>query len=172
MNTHALPPAFSERVEFAIPEFDSRPKIILDMTKIKIGENRLVESRLVNGATYSDLEYTFNEGYREARKHLTTIGYEITRAKKRIEDVKSILILDKYPAFLKENKMKDNATIRDAFLQKDADYVAAKDRLDMLNALESLMDGKIKVFENVCRYMRKEMDIQNRSGINGNKYIR
>jgi len=167
-----LPTNYTERAELTIPEFGSRPKQVLDITKIRDGENRLLEAKVVNPGTYSDLEFCFNEGYREAKKHLSNVGYEITRAKKALADAKSKFILDEYPEFLKENKLKDNATVRDAFLQRQSEYVAAQDRIDMLVALEHLLEGKIKVFENVCRYMKKQMDIVLRSGVDPNKYIR
>lgn len=167
-----LPVNYTERAELTIPEFGSTPEIRLDITSIKDGENRLIEAKIVNGGTYAELEYVYNEGYRQAKRHLSVIGYEITRAKKALREAKSRAILDEYPEFLKENKLKDNATVRDAFLERQADFVAAHDRIDMLNAMESLLEGKIKVFENVCRYMKKEMDIVIRSGIDPNKYVR
>lgn len=171
-NNQKLPTNYTERAELTIPEFGSTPKITLDITKIKDGERRLIEAKVVNPGTYSDLEYCFNEGYREAKAHLSLVGYEITRAKKALRDAKSKYILDEYPEFLKEHKLKDNATVRDAYLEKQSDYVAAQDRIDMLTAMEHLLEGKIKVFENVCRYMRKEMDIIIRSGVDPNKYVR
>lgn len=167
-----LPTNYTERAELTIPEFGSTPPITLDITSIKEGESRLIEAKVVNPGTYSDLEYVFNEGYRQAKSHLSQVGYEITRAKKALRDAKSRYLLDEYPEFLKENKLKDNASIRDAFLERQKEYVSSQDRIDMLTALESLLEGKIKVFENVCRYMRKEMDIVIRSGIDPNKYIR
>ena len=116
------------------------------------------------------LEYIYNEGYRQAKKHLAIIGYQITRAKKALREAKSIAILDEYPEFLKESKLKDNATVRDAFLERREDYVSSQDRIDMLSAFENLLEGKIKIFENVCRYMKKQMDLTIRSGIDANKY--
>jgi len=173
MNTdQTLPISYTDRAELTIPEFGSTPAIVLDLTKIHNGESRILEARVVNGGTYNELEYVFNEGYRQAKTHLSLIGYEITRAKKALREAKSVYMLDYYPEFLKENKLKDNATIRDAFLERQVDYVSAHDRIDMLTAIESLMEGKIKNFENVCRYIRKQMDIAIRSGVDSNKYIR
>lgn len=170
-NEQKLPINYSDKAELTIPEFGSRPQIVLDITSVKKGENRLIEAKVVNPATYSDLEYTFNEGYRQAKSILSEVGYEITRAKKALKDATAVAILDNYPDFLAKNaKLKDNATIRNAFLQRQEDYVKAQDRVDMLLAIESLMEGKIKVFENVCRYMKKQMDIILRSGIDPNKY--
>lgn len=167
-----LPTNYTERAEITIPEFGSTPKITLNITKIREGEERLLDAKVVNPGTYSDLEYAFNEGYREAKSHLSQVGYEITVAKKALRAAKSKYLLDEYPEFLKESRLKDNASVRDAFLERQEEYVAAQDRIDMLTALESLLEGKVKVFENVCRYMRKEMDIIIRSGVDPNKYIR
>ena len=116
------------------------------------------------------MEFTYNEGYREASKNLSIVGYEIAKAKQIVRKIKSEHLLDEYPDFLKEKKLKDNTAMREAYLESQDKYVNATDRVDMLTALESLLEGKIKVFENVCRYMKKEIDIQIRSGIDPNKY--
>ena len=166
-----LPISYTKVVELTIPEFGSIPAIPLDFSAIKEGESRLIEAKVVNGGTYNELEYTFNEGYRQAKRHLSEIGYQITQAKKALREAKSKAILDEYSDFLKEKKLKDNATVRDAYLETKEDYVAAQDRIDMLTALECLIEGKIKVFENVCRYMKKQMDLTIRSGVDSNKYI-
>jgi len=159
--------------ELTIPAFKSTEPIKVVMSNIKEAERRLVEAKMVNPATYSELEYIFGEGYREAKKNLSMIGYELTKAEKALREAKSIAILDEYPQFLKEQGLKDNATLRDAFLERQPDYVAAQDRIDYLKAVIDLLEGKVKVFENVCRYMRKEADFIIRSGaIDSNKYIR
>lgn len=172
MSSQTLPVKFAESVEFTIPEFHTRPAIGLNWNKISEGEKRLVEARVVTPATYSDLEYSFNEGYREAKKNMSVVAYEATQANKRLRQLRSEYLLDKYHTFLKESKIKDSAAIREAFLERQDGYVEAQDRLDMLNALESLLEGKVKVFENVCRYMKKEMDMIIRSGVDPNRYLR
>ena len=169
MSDQNLPVKFEKSVTLDIPAFQDRPVVPLDFSKIKEGETRLIEAQLVNPVTYSNLEFVFNEGYREARANLTVLGYEITQAERLFKKIQSELILDEYPAFLKEKGLKDNAMVRDAFLEKNQNFVDARERINMLKAMESLMDGKIKVFENVCRYMKKQMDITIRS-TNPNKY--
>ena len=140
---------------------------------MKEGEDRFLEARVVNGGTYSSLEYVFNEGYRQARQHLSTIMYQVAMTDKEIRRIKSECLLDEYPDFLKTTKTKDSTATKEAFLERKEGYTTAMDRLAMLKAMEALFEGKIKVFENVCRYMRKEIDIQLRSGVmNDNKYVR
>lgn len=160
------------KAELIVPQFGNLPKMTLDLTKIKEGEDRLHEAQAVNPATYSELEYIFNEGYREAKKHLSQVGYQITRAEKALREAKSRALLDDYPSFLKEKDMKDNAQVRDAYLETIKDYTDAQDRIDMLKAVESLLESKVKVFENTCRYMKKQIDLIIRSGMDSNKYSR
>lgn len=159
-----------DRAEMTIPAFGSQSAIILEITKIREGETRLPEAEIVNPGTYSNLEYVFNEGYREGKRHLSVIGYQITLAEKAMRLAKSVALLDHYNDFLKEKKLKDSAQIRDAFLEQQPDYTAAQDRLDMLKAMDALIEGKVKNFENVCRYMKKSMDLIIRSGMDTNKY--
>lgn len=161
-----------ERTEMTLPAFGSSPPLILDVSKIREGESRLHEAQVVNPGTYSNLEYVYNEGYREAKRHLSVIGYQIALAEKALREAKSVALLDEYPVFLKKKEMKDSAQIRDAFLETYEPYTKAQDRIDMLKAMDSLIDGKVRSFENVCRYMKKQMDIVLRSGIDPNKYSR
>lgn len=170
MSDQNLPANFADENALVIPQYDTRPAVPLDFGKIREGEQRLVEAKVVNPATYRELEFTFNEGYREAKKNISVVGYEIAQAERIIRRVKSEYLLDAYPAFIKEKRLNDNTANREAFLERQDDYVDAVGRLEMLKALESLLEGKVKVFENVCRYMRKSMDIVIRSGIDPNKY--
>ena len=162
----------SKKAELVIPQFGSLPQMTLDLTKIKEGEDRLYEAQNVNVISYSNLEYVYNEGYREAKKHLSQVGYQITRAEKALIEAKSRALLDEYPVFLKDRNMKDSAQIRDAYLETVKDYTEAQDRIDMLKAIDALLDGKVKVFENTCRYMKRQIDIVLRSGMDVNKYTR
>ena len=152
-----------------MPAFQDRQAVTLYFGKIKEGESRLVESQIVNPSTYSELSYAFNEGYREARANIRSIGFEIVQADKMYRKKKSELILDEYPAFLKTVDMKDNATLREAFLEKNQELEKIQDRIDMLKAMHQLMEDKIKVFENACKYMKVQMDLI-KGSFNSNKY--
>lgn len=152
-----------------IPELNGSPSVKLFTGNIKSAETRFIDAKNVNWATYNELEYSFNEGYREAKKNLVDIGYALSRTAKLQNERKSLLILDEYPDFLKMKAMKDSATVRDAFIEKDELYTNYQNRFDQLKAMEAMMEGKIKVFENVCRFIRKTIDIEVRSGIGNYK---
>ena len=164
-----LPIEFAKTVEFTIPEFDGRPAIILDMNKIYNAESRMVDAKVVNPAIYGELEVLFTQGESQARQLVSVVGYEITRAKKTLRRVKSELILDDWQDYKRQHAVSENATNRDAFLELSSNYVNAQDRVDMLEALEALIDGKVKIFQEVRRHMRKQIDIKLKS-IGLNKY--
>jgi hypothetical protein len=156
-----------------IPAFQKSTELQLTLNKTKEGEARLLEAKNASPATYSDLESSYNEAYRELRRHLATVGYELSKAENALETAKSNFLIDTYQEKIKDlPKSYDSADLRKAWLMRDPEYVAAKERSDMLKAMESLLDGKIKVFERTCAYMKKRMDLILRSGLSGsNLYI-
>lgn len=155
-----------------IPAFAKSKELKLGINATKEAETRLVEAKTVNPITYADLEHCFNEAYRELKRHSATIGYQLALADKALEEAKSTIFLDTYPEFMKGRpKSQDNSDLRKAFMMRDPAYIAAIDRINMLKAMESFVDGKIKVLENVCRYMRTQMQLTIRSGLaNTNLY--
>lgn len=162
-----------DKQALVLPAFGKSQALSFEMNLIKLAESRFHEAQQVNPITYVELEHTFNEAYRDLKRHLSTIGFQITQADKAIETAKAEVLLGSYAEFMEgKPKSHDNADLRKAFLMRDESYLAALDRINQLKALESLFDGKIKVVENVCRYMRKQMDLLLRSGsINSNLYV-
>lgn len=153
-----------------VPAFRALPELLMDMTSNREAEARFIEAKMVNPSTYADLEHTFNEAYRDLKRYLAAVGYQIVFAEKALEEAKADILLDKYPQYLEEKGIKksgDNADVRKAYIARNPDYQACLDRINQLKALENNFDGKIKVLENVCRYMRKKMDLLIRSGLSG-----
>lgn len=149
-----------------IPAFGKSPAFSLQMEKIREAETRYIEAKTVSPASYADLEHTFNESYRYLKQHLSTIGYQLTLADKALREAKANVLLGSYAEFMQgKPKSHDNADLRDAYLIKDPDYLAALDRVSQLKALESNFEGKIKVVENVCKYMRQKMYLISKSGV-------
>jgi hypothetical protein len=76
--------------------------------------------------------------------------------------------LGSYAEFLKDKpKSAGSADLRNAFLVKDPAYNAALDRSNQLKAVISNFEGKVKVLENVVAYMKQEMYLVSRSGLDG-----
>jgi hypothetical protein len=163
-------PSTVDRQTMVLPSLGKIPELRLTMDKIIEAEKRLLEAKTVSPVTYADLESAYNESYRDLKRHLSAIGYQITVTDKAMEQAKATVLLDVYPEYLEKNDVKDNADLRKAFLIRDETYSAALDRMNQLKALETSFEGKIKVMENVCRYMRKQMDLLLRSGMSNRDY--
>jgi hypothetical protein len=154
-----------------LPAFGRAPELKMEMKNIREAELRLIEAKTVNPVTYVELEHTFNEAYRDLKKHIASIGYSLSMAQKSLEDAKADVILGSYAEAMKDKpKSHDTLDMRNAYLTRDVNYSAALERIAQLKALEANMDGKIKVMENVCRYMRKQMDLILRSGLSSRDY--
>jgi hypothetical protein len=155
-----------DKATMTIPGFRGSQAIVLPIAATRESEARFIEVQQVNPITYVNLEHTFNESYRELKQHLATIGYQLVMADKAMRQAKSAFLLDKYPELIKDKpKNENNSDTRDAHLMRDKDYLDALDRVAMLTALEAFMEGRIRTVENVCRYMRKRMDLIIRSGL-------
>lgn len=161
-NNHSAP----SNQALVLPAFGKSPELKLEMGPIREAESRFLEAKTVSPSTYSDLEHTFNESYRDLKRHLSSIGYQLLLADKALRQAKAEVILGSYAEFMAgKPKSHDNSDLRDAFLIKDEAYVAALDRVAQLRALESNFEGKLKVVENVCRYMRQKIWLFSKSGI-------
>ena len=165
--------SFGENAVLVIPPFGKTPALSLDMSKTREAEKRIIEAKTVNPATYGDLEHAYGESYRELKRHHSTVGYQLSMAEKALEQAKATVLLDKYPDFIKDRpKSHDHADLRKAVMMRDKDYLDALDRVNQLKAVESFIDGRIKVMENVSRYMKKQIDLILRSGLsNSDLYI-
>jgi hypothetical protein len=162
----------NETASLVIPAFRGSQEVVLSISKTREAESRLIEAKTVNPSTYADLEHTYGESYRELKNNLAIIGHQSVKAEKELKMIKAGLLLDKYPEFMRDKpKSQDNSDMREAFFMKDPEYLEAIDRVNMLKAMEAFAEGKIKVMENVSRWMRKQMDLVLRSGINPNLYV-
>jgi hypothetical protein len=168
MGKHSIPSNTfnNDHVQVVIPAFRGLEEVAINMTALKEAERRMIEAKTVNPSTYTELEYVMGEAYRELKKNLATVGYQILKTENELEKSKASALLDRYPAFLEGKPSKfDNASIRDAFLARDPEVQEAKERLDSLKTLQVFLEGRVKVMENVCHYMRNAMRLVMKSGV-------
>jgi hypothetical protein len=155
-----------DHIEVVIPAFRGLEAVSINMAALKEAERRMIEAKTVNPSTYTELEYVMGEAYRELKKNLATVGYQILKTENELEKSKASALLDRYPAFLEGKPTKfDNASIRDAFLARDPEVQEAKERLDSLKTLQVFLEGRVKVMENVSHYMRNAMRLVMKSGV-------
>jgi hypothetical protein len=158
----------SNKHSLVIPAFQKYGELELSMTKTREGESRLLEAKMCNPITYAELECTYNQAWREIKTNLAIIGDQLNKADNALEIAKSNFLIDNYQEKIKDlPKSHDSADLRKAWLFRDEAYLAAKDRVDMLKAMEALLDSKAKMFEKTCAFMKKRMDLVLRSGLSG-----
>lgn len=158
----------STNSSLTVPGLDGvSPPIVLDTSLIYEAESRLIESKTVNPATYKELEYLYNQGYRQARQNLSAIDFQIVKTERQLEREKARVILEVLPEKLEGKPASyNNADFRASILSTDEAYRTVCDRLDMLRAQAKFFEIRISVFEKVCQFMRKGIDLIIRS--NGN----
>lgn len=167
-NAFQTPAVAGDQVTMKLPAFGKTPALELPMGFSRVADQRIEEAKMVSPITYSDLEHCYNASYRELRGNLAKVGFLLAEAQKEMEHAKSEFLIDKYPEIMKDKpKSQDSADMRMAHLMREPDYLAALDRVNMLKATEAMMDGKIKVMERTCSYMKKQMDLVLRSGLSG-----
>ncbi len=156
----------SNRDVLVLPAFGKSKELIMEMDKIRNAESRFLEAKTVSPSTYADLEHDFNESYRDIKRHLSNVGYQLTQADKALREAKADVILGTYAKHMEgKPKYQDNSDLRDAFLMRDESYTKALDRINQLKAIESNLEGKLKIVENVCKYMRQKMYLISKSGV-------
>lgn len=134
-------------------------------------ERRMHEAENVNPMNYNSLEYCFNEAYRELKRNHAKITFEKLTKEKLLDSTKGKALIDDYPVFLENNpKLKDTADIKKAFLSQIKDISQLADDIITLNAMEMIVDGKIKHLERTCSHMKKKMDLILKSGISTKLY--
>jgi hypothetical protein len=155
----------SGEVSITLPVFRNLPAMTITVGPLKEAESRLIEAKDVTPATYTDLEHCFGEAYRDLKKNLASVMFQKTKVESELKRSEATALLDLYPDFVKDKpKSFDCSKTKEAFLTRDPGVQEAKEALDSLIALEIFLEGKLKVMENVSRYMKKKMDLVIRSG--------
>lgn len=143
-----------------VPGHGYAKELRLNIEPVQEAESRLEEAKIVNAGTYNELEYVFNEAWRNLKKMLGNVRYEITNIEKTLEERKADIILDVIPEMMKDRpKSHNNADFRNAVIAKDEEYQTGLDHLNKLKAMESHFESKAKHFEKTCQYMRKQMEL-------------
>lgn len=138
-----------------IPAFHTFDSLKIEINATKLADGRMHEAQWVNPSTYGELEHIFNEAFKELKRNITNVGYLIASTENELAKIKSALLIDKYPDFIKERGSKfDNADMREAFLLKDKDYASLKENIVLLNSVKTFLESRIKIVENVMQYMR------------------
>jgi hypothetical protein len=164
--TNSLPAnTFNDGLALELPAFKGLPSLQLDITSVQEAERRAIEAKTVSPATYSDLEMCFSQAFRDLKRHLSTVNYQIAKTEGELEKTKAAALFDRYPEFMKNRpKSADTADTRKGFLALDPEVGEYRDRLDSLKALQFFLEGRVKLIERLSSHMKKSIDLIIRSG--------
>lgn len=149
-----------------VPAFRHCPELKLNMSGWSKAMERMPEAQRLAAANYLNLEFTFQEAWREAKSNAIAVGDAIKKAKQNVEDIKADVILTDIPALLEDKpKSANNADFRRAVLAKNEDYKKALEHLEKLEAMLEHFESHMKIMENTSRFLKKQMDYFRNTGI-------
>lgn len=136
-------------------------QLVFNMKKVLVAEARADEIAIVTPHKAPELLATFNRGYLDASNIFAGVKFEQARAEEEVAKIRANILIDKVPALLKEKGLPSSADMRQALVDADPDYQAAKDRLAYLDAAVEYVKGKMKFLENAYTSVKKIMDTGN-----------
>lgn len=135
-------------------------ELSIDMTYWAKMEARIMEISIVTPTKAPELLSTFNRAALEADRLAVSFELEYQAAVRAAEKLKGEILLDKIPKYLVERGMQSarnplgSADIREAFLAKDEELIAALERADLIKAAVRLLRGKYEAFERAFRSVK------------------
>lgn len=151
------------KTELAIPVVPNGAidQIHFDLSQIYVAESRMEEVANVTPQTAPELLALFNKAYLDLTEMLSVLTYEETRAEKECSRLRSLLLIDRIPGIVKEKGLANSADIRNALVEGDLDYQAARDKADFMHASLELLKGKLKSMEMAFSSVKKIIDGSN-----------
>ncbi len=133
-----------------IPSNSPGQSLKFNMAKIYDAERRLPEIRGLNPSVAADLKFQFLEAQADVLKYLALLRYQFLTAKRNYDVARATALLDKFPDFaasLKEDGRKENESIREAFLIRDADVLRCREIMEAMDATKVYMENKEKTLD-------------------------
>jgi hypothetical protein len=144
-----------------VPKEGGQEALTLSMSRILKAEQRGEEIAFVTPGKASELLATFNRAYLDASEFYARTKLEYNRAEDALNKVRAEILIDKMGPLLAEKKIGSSADIRQAFIEADPNYQAAKEKMDFIGAMLEYLKGKMKYLENCFTSVKKIMDTGN-----------
>jgi hypothetical protein len=158
----------NEETQYLVPTGDGTKKIAIDIEGIVKAELRLPDVAIVNQFTAPELLSSFNSTWLELNRSVSQLTYQKNIAKNchenAIADAK-MACTDEALKALGHNK--GSADLRAAFVQRDPQVQATKDRLDEISYVLEVLRGKMQAFYNAYNSVKK---LVSEKGLPGQQY--
>jgi hypothetical protein len=149
-----------------VPAFGHCQELRLNVGGWHTAMSRMKEAQYLVPSNYSNLEFVFQEAWREARNNSIRVGDAIKKAMQNVEEIKADILLTEIPKILETMpKNTNNADFRKAIFTKNVDYQKATEHLEKLQAMLEHFESHMKIMENTSRFLKKQMDYFIRSGV-------
>lgn len=123
------------------------PVTKFDLTKVYEALGRIEELASLTPVKAMELMSSFNKAYLDLGKFTAAVSLERAKARIAMDRARSIAILDKAPELLAAKKIRESDATRQAIVETDVEYSAARDVFERLTALQDLMKHNLKVLE-------------------------
>ena len=149
------------------------PDLQIDLSEIRAAEGRIHEIATLNPQKAPELLATLNSAWRAVNEHLLTLKTEAVRAARRVNEVRSAVLLDEVVEKLKAKGLTSpkspagSEDLRHAVLDGDQRYQDALERARLIECVVELIDGKRRSIE-MAFYVAKEIMAGRRNGGIGN----
>lgn len=142
---------------------------VLDMSGIVKASARLIELQSVTRMKAGELLYTFISAWRDAKRYMAAVSRQLTRAKRRVKEVRAIVVLDKVPDELTRRGLASarspagSEDLRDSVVARDPEYQAASDIVEQLAAIVECLDIEAETFKMAYFSINKLIDPHERT---------
>lgn len=145
-----------ENTLIKVPAGDGNGEVIVNLAEIVKNEARLAEVATVTQITAPELLSTYNEVWLKLHRLTTRLTFERNKADnclKRAKATAKLLCTDE--TLRVKGHTKSSADLREAIVELDPEVVAAKDRLDTIAVVLSMVEGKREAFYNAYNSVKK-----------------
>jgi hypothetical protein len=148
-----------EETNYLVPTGDGASKIAIDLVEIVKAEQRLQDVAIVNQHTAPELLSTFNNTWLKLNRSVTQLTFQKNKADNCYKNAQANAKLECTEGKLAElGHSKASADLRAAFVQKDLQVQATKDRLDEISYVLEVLRGKMEAFYNAYSSVKRLTD--------------
>lgn len=128
------------------PGSDS-PPLRANLEKVYVALGRIEEVALLTSFKAPELLSTFNKAYLDLGRWSMSVLLEKSRAKAEMERIQATIVLDDAPRILAEKKVRESDATRQAVVELNVNYRAARDCFDNLVAIHEMFKHHLKTLE-------------------------
>lgn len=123
------------------------PLTKFNLTKVYEALGRVEEISTLSPVKAQELMSAFNKAYLDLGKFAAAVGFEKAKCEMAMDQARSMVILDRAPKILSDKGIRESDATRNAVVERDPEYSAAREVFEKLVALHELMKHNLKVLE-------------------------